>query len=184
MPPRFPKFSGRFDKALLYASELAVRSGKLSDKDKAELRRLITKGRKKGKQGWSLSDRTRCLYLVRKAGPEDLKLPEWMRRILGLGREGDLGDTEPVPIRSSSDTDPLERLMKLGDLRDREVVAPEQFELQRAQLLADQTIAAYGEVDHLDRLSLLGDLKARQIITEEQFDRVRSRILDASSPAD
>ncbi|ELY30167.1 SHOCT domain-containing protein [Haloferax volcanii] len=50
-------------------------------------------------------------------------------------REQITGDTTTVTSTASTETDPLEQLEKLGELRDNGVLSEEEFEEKKADLL-------------------------------------------------
>ena len=177
--------SAAFDKALAGVAGLASKSAKLTPAEKRELKALAVKGVKKGKQGFTMSDRARCIWLIRKAGPEKLpniKIPPRLRKLIGLPPEGDEA-MEPEPLRGGASTvDPLERLEKLGQLRGKVLTEP-QFEAQRERILADASIAQFGEsdgVDPLDRLTRVGELEASGVLTAEQSAQVTEQILNGT----
>jgi hypothetical protein len=110
------------DKTLVVIAGLASKSAKLSTAEKRELKALAVKGTKRGRQGFTVADRARCAWLIRKAGPESLpnvKIPPWLRRLLRLRESSEDGASVPPPIRSAPAVDPLDRLDKLAQLRER-----------------------------------------------------------------
>jgi hypothetical protein len=179
--PRTPSLNA-LDKALVVAAGLASKSAKLSPAEKKELGRLAAKGG----HGLTMADRARCAWLIRKAGPEklpDIKLPQRLKRILGL-TDPHAPTTEPGPPlrRGDATVDPLDRLEKLGRLRGKPL-SDEQFARQRAKILADPAIGAFGTgdgVDPLDRLTRVGELEAAGVLTSDQAAQVTERILDAA----
>lgn len=186
MPPR--PSPAAFDRALAGVGGLASKSGKLSPADKGELEALVVKGVKQGKQGFTMSDRARCIWLIRKAGPERLpnvKVPPRLRRLLGLPPEdGTEDDTPPLlPVRGGPPSvDPLDRLEKLGQLRGN-VLTETQFESQRARILADSSIGDFGGAegaDPLDRLTRVGQLEGLGVLTADQAAQITEQILDAA----
>lgn len=182
MPPR--PSPAAFDRALAGVGGLASKSAKLSAPEKGELEALVVKGVKKDKQGFTMSDRARCIWLIRKAGPERLpnvKVPPRLRRLLGLPPED---DTPPLrPVRGGPPSvDPLDRLEKLGQLRGN-VLTETQFESQRARILADPSIGDFGGAegaDPLDRLTRVGRLEGLGVLTADQAAQITERILDAA----
>src|SRR5690348_6865034 len=99
MPPR-PTIR-TFDKTLAGIGTLAAKSGKLSPGEKRELKALAAKGLKNGRQGWTMADRARCVWLIRKAGPEsipNIRIPKRLRAL--LGRDDRESHVEPVPVRA------------------------------------------------------------------------------------
>lgn len=178
MPPK-PNLA-RVDKALLLAAGLAAKSGKLSAREKAELRALVVKGAKRGAQGWNTADRLRCMWLIKKAGPEALpkgEVPDWLRKL--LRRSSAAGED---PVRERAGVDPLTRLVKLGELRGA-VLSEEQFASQVTKVMSDPFMPTYGAadgVDPLDRLSKVGELQSLGVLTEAQASALTSQILDAS----
>ena len=177
--------SAAIDKALAGIAGLASKSAKLSPVEKRELKALAVKGMKKGNQGFAMSDRARCIWLIRKAGPEKLpniKIPPKLRKLLGLSPEGG-GEEPPEAVRGGAPSvDPLDRLDKLGRLRGN-VLAETQFDAQRARILADPLIAHFGAAegaDPLDRLTRVGDLESTGVLTADQAARLTEQILDAS----
>jgi hypothetical protein len=170
------------DKALAAAAGLASKSAKLSPAEKRELRALAAKGAKRGRAGLTMADRARCIWLIRKAGPEkipDVRLPKRVKPLLGLN-----GDTpeSSAPLRQPDPTvDPLDRLEKLGRLRGKPL-SDEQFERQRSRILEDPAIGTFGTgdgVDPLDRLTRVSELEASGILTSDQAADLTERILDA-----
>ena len=171
------------DKALVVIAGLAAKSAKLSPAEKRELRALTVKGTKQGRQGFTVADRARCAWLIRKAGPESLpqvRIPPRLRRLLRLSEPPEA----PVrpPIREAALVDPLDRLDKLAQLRDK-VLSEAQFEVQRSRILLDPEIGTFGTADGtdpLDRLSMVGQLESSGTITADQAAKVTEQILDAS----
>jgi len=172
------------DKALAGIAGLASKSAKLSAAEKRELKALALKGIKPGRQGFSVADRARCAWLIRKAGPESLpnvKTPRWLRRLLRLAENPEQGALVP-PIRAVPAQDPLARLDKLVPLRGK-LLSEGQFELQRLKILADPEIGTFGVadgIDPLDRLSKVGQHETSGTITADQAARVTEQILDAA----
>jgi hypothetical protein len=184
MPPR--PSSAAFDKALAGIAGLASKSAKLSPAEKRELKALAVKGMKTGKQGFTMSDRARCVWLIRKAGPEKLpniKIPPRLRKLLGLLPEGDEPQETPEPLRGgNASLDPLDRLEKLGRLRGKPLTEA-QFGTQRSRILADPLIGQFGEADGadpLDRLTRVGEFEASGVLTAKQAAQVTQQILDGS----
>lgn len=176
--------SAAIDKALAGVAGLASKSAKLSAVEKRELKALAVKGMK-GNQGFTMSDRARCIWLIRKAGPETLpniKIPPKLRKLLGRS-SGGAGEEPPELVRGGAPyVDPLDRLDKLGRLRGN-VLAEGQFDAQRARILADPWIAHFGAAegaDPLDRLTRVGDLESSGVLTADQAARLTEQILDAS----
>jgi hypothetical protein len=174
------------DKALVAVAVLAAKSAKLSPAEKRELKALATKGAKPGRAGFSHAERARCVWLIRRAGPESIPnlppLPPWLRRLLHLGLdEKDDGGDRPL-LRGTSTEDPLSRLEKLATLRG-VVLSEAQFELQRTRLLGDPTIGTFGladGVDPYDRLKRVGDLEVAGVLTKEQAGLIVEQVLDAT----
>jgi hypothetical protein len=170
------------DKALVAAAGLASKSAKLSPPQKKELRALAAKGAKGGRQGFTMADRARCAWLIRKAGPEkipDVRLPKRVKRLLGL--DGDTTELSPPLLQADPTVDPLDRLEKLAALRGKPL-SEEQFQRQRSKILDDATIGTFGTgngVDPLDRLTRVGELEASGILTSDQAADLTERILDA-----
>jgi hypothetical protein len=172
-----------FDKALVAAAGLASKSAKLSPTEKRELKSLAVKGTKRGRQGFTMTDRARCVWLIRKAGPDNLKLPRRLRKLLRLPDGGEETASMPAPLRGAIPTvDPLDRLDKLGRLRGN-VLSEAQFDVQRARILADPAIGTFRAedgADALDRLRRVGELQSAGVITAEQAARLIEQILDAA----
>ena len=124
-------------------------------------------------------ERARCAWLVRKAAPG---VPPWVRDRIDSRRAA----PGPPPLPESvppapAGVDPLDRLEKLGSLRERVLTEP-QFEAQRARILADPGIAAFGAaegVEPLDRLARVGALQEAGVLTADQGARLTEQILDA-----
>lgn len=181
MPP-VKRSTANLDRGLVFVAGFAVKSAKLSDGEKQELEALATKGRKKGKSGFNVSDRARCIWLIQKAGPETIptgKVPKWLLRIFGFGRKTPdiLPLGEPPPM-----VDPLDRLEKLGRLRGAPL-SDEQFATQVSRVIRDPGMTTFGAdqgTDALDRLSRVGELEASGVLTPEQGAELTQRILDAS----
>lgn len=178
--PLYPT-SAAIDKALAGVAGLASRSAKLSPGEKRELKALAVKGMKK----FTMSDRARCIWLIRKAGPEKLpniKIPPKLRKLLRLSSEGG-GEEPPEALRGGAPSvDPFDRLDKLGRLRGN-VLAEAQFDAQRSRILADPWIARFGAADGadpLDRLTRVGELESSGVLTADQAARLTEQILDAS----
>jgi hypothetical protein len=173
------------DKVLAGIAGLASKSAKLSAAEKRELKALAVKGVKPRRQGFTVADRARCAWLIRKAGPESLphvKIPLRLRRLLRLRESPGDGPPDRPPIRDASSVDPLDRLDKLAPLRER-VLSEAQFEVQRAKILADREIGTFGVAegaDPLDRLSKVGELESSGTITADQAAQVTEQILVAS----
>ena len=183
MPPR--PTTAAVDKALAGVAGLASKSAKLSTAEKRELKALAVKGMKKGKLGFTMADRARCIWLIRKAGPEKLpniKIPPKLKKLLGMPSERGT-EKEPEPPRGGAPSvDPLDRLEKLGRLRGN-VLAEAQFDAQRSRILADPSIGLFGAddgVDPLDRLTRVGELESSGVLTGDQAARLTEQILDAS----
>jgi hypothetical protein len=173
------------DKTLVVIAGLASKSAKLSAAEKRELKALAVKGTKRGRQGFTVADRARCAWLIRKAGPESLpevRIPPWLRRLLRLRDTPEDNASVPPPIRSAPAVDPLDRLDKLAQLREK-VLSEAQFEVQRSKILADPEIGKFGAadgIDPLDRLSKVGQLESSGTITADQAAQVTEQIIDAS----
>lgn len=173
--------SAAIDKALAGVAGLAGKSAKLSPAEKRELKALAVKGLKK----FTMSDRARCIWLIRKSGPEKLpniKIPPRLRKLLGFSSGGG-GEEPPGSLRGGAPSvDPLDRLEKLGRLRGN-VLAEGQFDAQRSRILADPLIAHFGAAegaDPLDRLTRVGELESSGVLTADQAARLTEQILDAS----
>ena len=173
------------DKALAGIAGLASKSAKLSAIEKRELKALAAKGMKPGRQGFTVADRVRCAWLIRKAGPESLpnvRIPRRLKRLLHLRENPADGPKVLPPIRSVLVQDPLERLDKLVPLRGK-LLSEGQFEVQRSRILADPEIGTFGAADGtdpLDRLSKVARLETSSTITAEQAARVTEQILNAA----
>lgn len=174
------------DKALVAAAGLASKSAKLSPAEKRELRALAVKGAKRGRQGFTMADRARCAWLIRKAGPEKLpkvRVPARVKRILGMTESNeDTTTAPPAPRRAGLTVDPLDRLEKLGRLRGKPLT-DEQFDRQRSRILEDAAVGSFGAddgVDPLDRLTRVGELEAAGVLTSDQAAELTERIVDAS----
>lgn len=172
MPPT-PSLAA-FDRALLAVAGLAAASPRLSAAERRELAKLAAAGG----NSLTMADRARCAGLIRKAAPEtlpDVRIPPRLRKLLRP-------DPAPRQLRGPAPTvDPLDRLVKLGRLRGT-VLSEAQFEGQRARILADPAIGAFGAaegVDPLDRLTQVGALEAAEILEPEQAARLTEQILDA-----
>jgi hypothetical protein len=116
--PRLPTNLPRHvDRGILLAATVAARSPKLTPAEKRELGALVKKhrGRNAARSGWSMADRGRCVWLVRKAMPETIGRPKPLPP----------GDA-PAP-RQASDVDPLDRLEKLAALHERGVLTDAEF---------------------------------------------------------
>ena len=163
------------DRALAAAGALATKSGKLSAAEKRELRTLVTKAAKTGRQGLAHADRARVAWLIRKAGPEKVRLPGGLDERLKRRKEG-----EPrAPLRSPTAVDPLDRLEKLGALRSR--LTDDQFRSQRERILGDEAIADFDieDVDPLDRVAKIGNLVETGVLSDQQAADLTARILAA-----
>jgi hypothetical protein len=173
------------DKALAGIAGLASKSAKLSAAEKRELKALAVKGIKLGRQGFTVADRARCVWLIRKAGPESLpnvKVPRWLRKLLHLPAIPEEGASAPLPIRSAPAQDPLDRLDKLVPLRGK-LLSEGQFGVQRSKILGDPEIGTFGVadgIDPLDRLSKVGQHESAGTLTADQAARVTEQILDAA----
>lgn len=169
------------DKALVAIAGLACKSAKLSPAEKPELKALVAKGAKAGK--FNMTDRARCIWLIRKAAPENIpnvRVPDRVKRVLGLGNGHD--ESLPPPTRERPLTDPLDRLEKLGELRGRPLT-DSQFAGQRERVLADPLMSSFGsdeKVDPLDRLTKVARLEEAGILTADQAARVTEQILNAT----
>lgn len=149
--PKSPSVTS-LDRALVALAVLASKSAKLSPTEKTELRALGRKGAKSGNQGFGMADRARCIWLLRKAGPERLpsiEIPVRLKKLLKL----DSGAAQPAApaIRERPSVDPLDRLKTLGDLRGKPLTEA-QFSAQRDLILADPLVASYGAGDDIDPL--------------------------------
>jgi len=181
MPPVKPS-TANLDKGLVFVAGFAVKSARLSDGEKKELKALTTKGSKKGRLGFNASDRARCIWLIRKAGPETIptgRVPGWLLRIFRFAKKS----PDILPVRELAPTiDPLDRLEKLGRLRGAPL-SDEQFATQVSRVLKNPGIATFGAdlgTDALDRLSRVGELETSGVLTPEQAAELTQRILDAS----
>jgi hypothetical protein len=170
------------DKALAGFAGLLCKSPNLSDDEKKALKALAAKGVKPGKQGFTVTDRAHCVWLIRKAGPERLpnvKIPPWLRKLLHL-RERSEGAPVLPPITPAPAQDPLDRLAKVAPLRGKNL-SEAQFDLLRSKILADPEIGTFGTADgtdQLDRLSKVAQLESSGTITAQQAVRVTEQILD------
>ena len=122
---RLPNVPRHVDRGILLAASVAVRSPKLTPAEKRELRTLIKKhgGRGAARSGWSMADRARCAWLVRKALPETLRPPK-----PGVP-DGALPPGRPY------DVDPLDRLEKLAALHERGVLTDAEFAREKQKIL-------------------------------------------------
>lgn len=122
---RLPNVPRHVDRGILLAASVAVRSPKLTPAEKRELRTLIKKhgGRGAARSGWSMADRARCAWLVRKALPETLRAPK------PGGPDGALPPGRPY------DVDPLDRLEKLAALHERGVLTDAEFAREKQKIL-------------------------------------------------
>lgn len=122
---RLPNVPRHVDRGILLAASVAVRSPKLTPAEKRELRTLIKKhgGRGAARSGWSMADRARCAWLVRKALPETLRPPK------PGGPDGALPPGRPY------DVDPLDRLEKLAALHERGVLTDAEFAREKQKIL-------------------------------------------------
>src|SRR4051794_24115471 len=103
--PRRPSLA-TIDKALVAVAGVASKSAKLSSTEKRELRALAAKGAKSGRQGWTITDRARCIWLLRKAGPENVPIPEWVRNRIGsIGSTSGNADHPSPPVRRPLESD-------------------------------------------------------------------------------
>jgi len=167
------------DRTLAALGLLASKSAKLSPAEKRELRALAGKAGKSGRQGLGHADRARTIWLIRKAAPErmpNVDVPPRLRKLLRMGRAE---HEERRSLRSAPATDPLDRLEKLGSLRGK-LLTQEQFEAQRARILAAPAIGSYiGEdgSDPLDRLSKVSQLREQEVLTAEQAADLTEQIL-------
>lgn len=73
-----------------------------------------------------MADRARCGWLVRKALPESVP-----------GRPPAPGPDDAPPPGATLDVDPLERLGKLVDLRERGGLTEAEFEREKKKILGD-----------------------------------------------
>jgi Short C-terminal domain len=123
---RLPNVPRHVDRGILLAASVAVRSPKLTPAEKRELRTHIKKhgGRGAARSGWSMADRARCVWLVRKALPEALP-----------GRPKPGSPDGVLPPGRPYDVDPLERLEKLAALHERGVLTDAEFTREKQKIL-------------------------------------------------
>lgn len=176
-----------FDKALVATAGLASKSVRLSPAEKRELKTLAAKGAKSGRSGFTMADRARCIWLIRRAGPDqipEVKVPKPLRRLVGKLTERSPSHTEaPRLLRQADPTvDPLDRVEKLGRLRG-QPLTEEQFQRQLTKILDDPSISAFGVddgADPFDRLTRVSALETSGVLTPEQAAAIVEEILDAT----
>jgi hypothetical protein len=123
---RLPNVPRHLDRGILLAASVAVRSPKLTPAEKRELRTLMKKhgGRGAAPSGWSMADRARCVWLVRKALPETIP-----------GRPKPGGPDGARPPGLPYDVDPLDRLEKLAALHERGLLTDAEFAREKQKIL-------------------------------------------------